>query len=337
MLYGAWEWKIKKEKELASSLLSNATTNFDKIESGHFRSDLDVVTEELRELLDLAARVKKSPQDFRTSLSDCYLAWLTEKDSLRTTCTFQLAIKQLGGDCVLPPTGLLGEREAIKDVASNLGQWVQVIAARTYKQSTVEDLATHAGVPVINALSGMYHPCQALGDMQSLQEVFGNKLNGLVLTFVGDGNNVCNSLMLNAVRLGMEFRWTGPDKYRPSQDLVENALDLAAVNGGDVVLMDDPVRAVTGAQVVYTDTWVSMGNESETEQRNSDFFPYQVNDALFAHAAPDAVFGHCLPAHRGKEVVNSVIDSKRSIVKLQACNRLHAQKALLLMLVDRPH
>jgi ornithine carbamoyltransferase len=291
-----------------------------------FTRDLDATTEELRQLLDLAADVKRSPGEYRSALSGQSLALLFEKPSLRTRVTFELAIQQLGGFSVLNE-GPIGAREPLKDIARNLDRWVSGIAARTYHQQTVDELALWSSVPVINALSDQWHPCQALADMQTIREHFG-ETRGLKLAFVGDGNNVAASLLVNATRLGMEFSIATPAGYALPQDAV-------ALAQGNIEITNDPVDAVRGAQIIYTDVWTSMGDEHEAAARLAAFAGFQVNGALFAHAAPEAIFMHCLPAHRGEEVTDSVMESSRSVVFDEAENRLHAQKALLLMLLSR--
>jgi len=302
-----------------------------KIASGDFSRDLDISQDELLALLDLTQQLKSEPSRFSQSLAGRYLTLLFEKPSLRTRITFELAIKQLGGDAVLC-VGPIGDREPLKDVARNLDRWTNAIVARTFSQNTIDDLAHWSSVPVINALSDRFHPCQALGDVFTLQERFGD-VRGLKLAFVGDGNNVAHSLMLATLRLGMNFSLATPVGYEPHAEVVAQAEALAAVAGGQLVVTNDPVEAVDGAQAVYTDVWASMGWEHEKEKRLSDFAPYQVNAALFEQAAPEAIFLHCLPAKRGEEVDDEVIESPQSAVFDQAENRLHVQKALLLMLL----
>jgi ornithine carbamoyltransferase len=228
---------------------------------------------------------------------------------------------------------MVGEREPVKDVARNLDRWTQGIVARVFSQSTIEELARWSGVPVINALSDLYHPCQALADMMTLREHFGS-LEGLNLAFAGDGNNVAHSLMLSAARLGVNFAIATPPGYEPNENIMAEAEGLAAISGASLKITTDPEEAVAGANAVYTDVWASMGTEHEASQRRKAFRKYQVNESLFALAAPDAVFMHCLPAHRDEETTDAVIESPRSVVFDQAENRLHAQKALLLMLLD---
>jgi ornithine carbamoyltransferase len=303
-----------------------------KASAQNFACDLDLSHDETGYLLELAGQVKASPQRYATALSGRSLSLLFEKPSLRTRLTFELAIKQLGGDSIFT-TGLIGDREPIKDVARNLDRWTKAIVARVFSQSTIEELARWSNVPVINALSDMYHPCQALADLQTLRERYG-ALRGINLTFVGDGNNVAHSLMLSAIRLGMNFTLATPPGYLPNRDIVAQAEALAAVSGAALKVTTDPEEAVAGANAVYTDVWASMGAEDEAEKRRKAFHKYQVNEDLFSLAAPDAVFMHCLPAHRGEEVTDEVIESPQSVVFDQAENRLHTQKALLLMLVD---
>jgi ornithine carbamoyltransferase len=292
--------------------------------------DLDLNARELAYLLDLAARVKHDPAPFAAALAGQYLSLLFEKPSLRTRLTFELAIKQLGGDAVLT-TGPIGDREPLKDVARNLDRWTNAIVARTFSQTTIEELARWARVPVINALSDLYHPCQALADMLTLKEHFGG-LEGLRLAFVGDGNNVAHSLLLTGARLGVHVAVATPPGYEPSAQIVEQARRHAAP-GVRITITNDAVEAVREADAVYTDVWTSMGQEAQAEARRRHFHPYQVDEALFSRAKPSAVFMHCLPSKRGEEVTDAVIESERSVVFDQAENRLHAQKALLLMLL----
>ena len=260
------------------------------------------------------------------------IALLFEKPSLRTRFTFELAIQQLGGFSILNE-GPVGAREPLKDMARNLDRWVSAIVARTFLQKTVDGLAHWSRVPVINALSDMYHPCQALADMQTLYEHFGI-VRGLRLAFVGDGNNVAHSLMLNAARLGMDFALATPARYEANPAIVAQARQFALDSGSSIEITNDPAEAVHGAHAIYTDVWASMGAENEAAERRTAFSAYRVDEALFTHADADAVFMHCLPAKRGEEVTNDVIESSRSVVFDQAENRLHAQKALLLMLLS---
>jgi ornithine carbamoyltransferase len=293
----------------------------------HLTTDLDLEPQFLLRVLDLAAQMKRTPLRFSQALAGRYLSLLFEKPSLRTRLTFELAIKQLGGDAV-NYDGRIGQREPIKDVVRNLDRWTNAIVARVYSHSTIEELAEWSSVPVINALSDLYHPCQALADVQTLQERFG-KLEGLKLAFIGDGNNVAHSLMLTAGRLGVHVAVATPEDYRPNPSIAAEA-----ARHGRITLTYDPAEALAGAHAVYTDVWTSMGQESEAETRAAAFGPYQVNEAMFAKARPDAIFMHCLPARRGEEVTGAVIESKRSVVFDQAENRLHVQKALLVALLQ---
>jgi ornithine carbamoyltransferase len=287
---------------------------------------MDLSIEALRHLLDLAGEIKRAPARFSKTLAGRYLSLLFEKPSLRTRLTFELAIKQLGGDAV-NYAGPIGEREPIKDVTRNLERWTQCIVARVFEQSTIEELAKWSQVPVINALSDRYHPCQILADMLTLQERFG-RLDGIKLAFVGDGNNVANSLMLTAGRLGVQVEIATPAGYQPDAGIVAQAAAM-----GSITVTNNPAEALAGADAVYTDVWTSMGQEAESAERQRAFAPYQVNPQLFAMAKPNAIFLHCLPAKRGEEVTDEVMESPRSAVFDQAENRLHAQKALLVMLL----
>ena len=293
--------------------------------------DLDLTGEELLYLLDLAAEVKREPADFAGAMTGKSIALLFEKPSLRTRLTFELAIRQLGGSSVFVD-GPIGVREPLKDVARNLDRWVNAIVARVFAQQTVEDLALWSSVPVINALSDAYHPCQALADMQTVRERLGS-FEGLKMAFVGDGNNVAQSLMLTSLRLGMDFALACPPGYLPNPDIVAQAEGMAAVSGASLNITHDLAAAVHGAHAIYTDVWASMGQEQEAIERRRAFRDYQVNDATMGMACPDAIFLHCLPAKRGEEVTDSVMESPQSAVFDQAENRLHAQKALLLMML----
>ncbi|HEY6346917.1 MAG TPA: ornithine carbamoyltransferase [Bryobacteraceae bacterium] len=293
----------------------------------HVTTDLDLEPAALSSVLHLAAQTKRTPLRFSQVLAGRYLSLLFEKPSLRTRLTFELAMKQLGGDAV-HCDGRIGERDPVKDMARNLDRWTHCIAARVYSHSTIEELTRWSSVPVINALSDLYHPCQILADMQTIHERFG-RFEKLKLAFIGDGNNVAHSLMLTGGRLGIEIAVATPKGYGPNRSIVAEA-----ARHGSIALTCDPVEAVEGAHVVYTDVWVSMGQEAQAEDRARAFAPYQVDETLFARARPEAVFMHCLPARRGQEVTDGVIEGPRSVVFDQAENRLHAQKALLLTLLQ---
>ena len=308
-----------------------AAATIRKAQAEDFTRDLDLTRDELLYLLELTAQVKKTPGRFARELAGRYLSLLFEKPSLRTRLTFELAIKQLGGDSILN-VGPIGEREPLKDVARNLDRWTNAIVARTFLQKTVDELARWSKVPVINALTDMFHPCQALADVFTLKEHFG-KLRGLRLAYVGDGNNVAHSLMICSARLGMHFAIASPEGYDPNPDVVGEARQLAAESEAKLTVTRDPDLAVAGAHAVYTDVWASMGQEAEAETRKRVFRRYQVNEELFSKARPEAVFMHCLPAKRDQETTDSMIETPQSVVFDQAENRLHTQKALLLMLL----
>ena len=294
----------------------------------------DFTSGEVEGVLRLAALMKARPSDFRGTLSGRQMVMLFEKPSLRTRLTFESGMASMGGTSffVDQTHSQLGVRETLSDVARNIERWCDVIVLRTFAHSTVEDIAEYAEIPVINALSELEHPCQALADYFTLQEKFGD-LGNVRLAYIGDGNNVANSLLLACAALGSTIHLATPEGYRPDDRILADAQEIAAGTGGTIRLFEDPAEAVRGADAVYTDTWVSMGQESESEQRLEIFSSYQVNDQLMSQAAPHAVFMHCLPAYRGKEVSNDVIDSPRSVVFDQAENRLHVQKAVLSLLL----
>jgi len=296
------------------------------------RHDLDLSTEQLNGVLDLAQQVKQARARYASALKGRYVSLLFEKPSLRTRMTFELAVKQLGADCVTQ-AGMIAEREPLKDVARNLARWTDAIVARTFTQETIEELSRWSGIPVINALSDLYHPCQALADMLTLKEHFG-RLRGLKLAYVGDGNNVAHSLLLCCARLGIHCSVATPRGYEPKAAVVSLAKQLAAVSGSAVEIVNDPTVALKSAHAVYTDVWASMGQESEAQERRKLFAQYQVNETLLAHARQDALFMHCLPAKRGMEVTDEVMESPQCVAFDQAENRLHAQKALLLTLLQ---
>lgn len=296
------------------------------------RHDLDLTAEQLEHLLELTQQVKQSRQRYASALKGRSIALLFEKPSLRTKMTFELAIQQLGGAAV-SQTGMIGDREPLKDIARNVDRWTDAIVARTFSQQTVDDLAHWSRVPVINALSDIYHPCQALADLFTLKEHFG-RLKGLKVAYLGDGNNVAHSLMLGCARLGINVSVGTPEGYEPKPEVVAQAQEFATRSGAQIELTANPLEAVIAANAVYTDVWASMGQESEAAQRRSIFAEYQVNEALMKEARRDAIFMHCLPAKRGQEVTDAVIESEQSAVFDQAENRLHTQKALLLMLLQ---
>ncbi len=269
-----------------------------------------------------------------SALSGKVLALLFEKPSLRTRVSFEVAMYRLGGKALyLSPAEVgLGKRESVKDVACVLSRFVDIIAARTFSHNTVEELAKYAAVPVINALSDFEHPCQALADVLTIDEKKG-ALEGLTIAYIGDPNNVSNSLMLVAAMCGMNFRVASPRGYKIDEGVLHLARRYAAESNAGIVCTEDPRIAASGADVVYTDTWVSMGQEEEAEKRRKAFEGYQVNSKLMSLAKKEAIFMHCLPAHRGEEVSDEVIDSAASVVYDQAENRMHIAGAILLYLL----
>ena len=301
-------------------------------------ADADLSRGDLRLLFDLSERVKAAPGEYAHALRGKQLAMIFEKPSLRTRTTFEVGITSMGGFAVyLEHTKpRLGEREAIKDIARNLERWVHGIVARTFSHDSVLELAANASIPVINALTDLFHPCQALADFFTLHEKFSD-LKGLKLAFVGDGNNVCHSLMILGAKLGTSVRVATPPGYEPKPEVVETARGFAAETGATVEVFHDPIQALAGANAVYTDVWTSMGQEYAAHLRNQVFAPYRVTKDLMAAADSGAVFMHCLPAHRGQEVTDEVIDSPQSVVYDQAENRMHAQKALMLLLMQDAH
>jgi len=291
---------------------------------------------EIRKLIDDAVEIKANPGKYADSLKGKALAMIFEKPSLRTRVSFDVGIHQLGGFSIyLSPAEInLGKRESVADVARNLERMVQGVMARTFSHQVVEELASHAHIPVINGLTDFNHPCQAMADYMTILEVK-KGLAGKKLAYVGDGNNVAVSLIKGAAQLGVHLSLATPPGYEPNAEVVQWARTRGAETGCTIVLTHDPVEAVKNADAIYTDVWTSMGQEAEKDLRLKLFRPFQVNDELFSHARPDAIFLHCLPAHRGEEVTDAVIESPRSVVFQQAENRLHAQKAIMLSLMGK--
>jgi ornithine carbamoyltransferase len=291
---------------------------------------------EIRWLLELATELKDEWKGGgnKPLLAGKTLGMVFQKPSLRTRVSFEMGMAHLGGRAMyLSPQEIqLGQRESIADVARVLSRYVQGIMARVFAQADVEALAAHATVPVINGLSDFVHPCQALSDLFTIYERKGT-FEGVTLAYVGDGNNVANSLLLAGSRVGMKIRVATPSGHEPDGQVVSDAKKWAREAGGEVALNVDPKSAVRGADVIYTDVWTSMGQEAEREARLPLFRPYQVNQELLAMARPDAVVMHCLPAHRGEEIADEVIDGPQSIVLDQAENRMHLQKAILVSLM----
>jgi len=299
-----------------------------------FISIRDFSPSDIQYLLILGRQVKVHPTTYSDALRRKTLAMIFEKPSLRTRVSFDVGIQQLGGFSIhLSPAEInLGKRESVYDVAKNLERMVQAIMIRTFAHEIVEQMAEYANIPVINGLTDYSHPCQALADYMTMWEAKGH-LEGLKVAFVGDGNNVAHSLMFAGAQLGAHVWVATPPGYEPTGNAVHWATERSLETGGSITITDDPREAVRAADVVYTDVWAIMGQESEKEKRLSVFQPYQVNHDLFRRAKRDAIFLHCLPAHRGEEVTTEVIDSKQSLVFEQAENRLHAQKAIMLELM----
>jgi len=296
----------------------------------------DLTVKEVRHIFKTAAAIKARPLDYRAALAGKSVALIFEKPSLRTRVTFDLGATQMGASCVyLDHQGVrIGERESVKDMALNLERWVDVIVARTYSHETVIEFASHASVPVINGLSEFSHPCQGLTDYFTLTEKVGDDLSGFRISYVGDGNNTCHSLIFGAVKTGAHITVGMPKGYEPSAEVLKLARQTARATGAKINVVNDPYAAVKDADAVYTDVWASMGFEAETEQRREIFAPFRVTRKLMSQAKRGALFMHCLPAHRGDEVDAAVIDRSGSIVYDQAENRLHTQKAIMLLLAE---
>ncbi|MGZ7066567.1 MAG: ornithine carbamoyltransferase [Candidatus Aminicenantales bacterium] len=301
-----------------------------------FLSIHDLSLYEFSQMLDLAAEMKKRPERHHKDLEHKILAMIFQKPSLRTRITFEAGMLQLGGEAIyLAPSDIqMGSREGAYDIGKNLERWVDGIMIRTFGHQIAVDLAQSTRIPVINALTDLSHPCQGMADVFTLREHKGG-LAGLKLTYLGDGNNVCHSLLLAAARAGTKMAVGTPAGYEPNAKIVQMAREDGKETGFEVKLTNDPAEAASGADAVYTDVWASMGQESEKEKRAAIFAPYQVNARLMSHAKRDAVFMHCLPAHRGDEVTDEVIDSPNSIVYDQAENRLHIQKVILTLLMGK--
>jgi len=297
----------------------------------HFLSIKELTQQQLLDLITLAKTIKANPAEYRHVLDGKSVVMLFEKPSLRTRVSFDIGINKLGGHCLYldQQNGALGKRESVADFASNLSCWADAIVARTYSHTTIEQLAEFGTVPVINALSDLYHPCQALADFLTLAEHFEN-ISDVKLAYVGDGNNVTNSLMYCAAILGATMTVICPAGHFPDGYVVAEVQELASRYGGKIVLTSD-IDAIEGHDAIYTDTWISMGDPTPLAEIKDKFAPYQVNNALMAKAGAD-FFMHCLPAHRGVEVTDEVMDGECSLILQQAENRMHAQNAVLVTL-----
>src|SRR5579862_2667492 len=326
-----------EEQKLASkayAVLEHEAGLSDALAGRDLCSIADLTPAEVATILELAHDVKANPENYRHALDAKQMVMFFEKSSLRTRLTFETAINTTGGNAIFvdQTQSPLGERESLADMSRNLERWVSVIVLRTYAHETITEMAEYAHCPVINALSDLEHPCQALADFMTIEERFGTA-RGLKFTYVGDGNNVCHSLMLTAALLGAHCTVASPKGYYPKQEMVAKAQEIGAGTGFTLTLTHDAVGAVKGADAVYTDVCTSMGFEHEVTKRAPIFKPYQVNEQLMGQAASHAVFMHCLPAHRNAEVTDAVMDGPQSAIFDQAENRMHAQKALLLMLL----
>ena len=299
-----------------------------------FLTIADWTGKELLQILDLSKKMKANPKKFSKSLEGKSVALIFEKQSLRTHVTFEIGIKQLGAHTVYLTNEdiSLGKRESIYDTSKNLERWVDAVVIRTFAHKNVIDLARHARSCIVNALTDFEHPCQAVGDFLTIQEHLGS-FKGLKLVWIGDGNNVCHSLMLLAAKVGMDFTAVTPAALLPDTNVVRCSKEIAASTGASIELTCNPAEGVRGADVIYTDVWVSMGQEAERDVKMRAFSGFQINAELMKKAKPTAVVMHCLPAHRGEEVTDEVMDSPQSIVFDEAENRLHTQKAILYTLL----
>jgi ornithine carbamoyltransferase len=302
----------------------------------HLLSIADLSADEVWQVLNLAKELKEEWQKGgnKPILKGKTLGMIFQKPSLRTRVSFEMGMIHLGGQALyLSPDEIkLGVRESVPDVARVLSRYVDGIMARVFAHSDIQELAAYSRVPVINGLSDYSHPCQALADLLTIWEKRG-KLKGLKLAYVGDGNNVATSLLFAATKVGMDIALASPEGYELGDDIVKLGQEFAAQSGSKVELVRDPAAAVRGADVIYTDVWVSMGQEEETKRRLKDLRPYQVNAALVGQARPDVMVMHCLPAHRGQEITDDVADGPNSVLFDQAENRMHAQKAILALLM----
>ena len=297
-------------------------------------STRDLGPDGVQAVLHLTELMKSRPSVFSRALAGKQMVMFFEKPSLRTRLTFESGMVSLGGTAMFvdQSKNRLDAREKLSDIAHNLERWVDVIVLRTFSHETIAGMAKYASIPVINALSDLEHPCQALADYFTLQEHFGG-VKDITLAYVGDGNNVANSLMLTCACLGSSIRIATPKGYSCNPEIIAEAKKIAKQTGAKLEFLTDPHAAVAGVDAVYTDAWASMGQEQESQKRAEIFPPYQVNKKLMAEAAPHAVFMHCLPAHRGEEATDEVMDSEQSAIFDQAENRLHVQKAILYILL----
>ena len=327
--------RIKRAKRRYAAP-KKAKVSLKPFEAKDFLSLKEVHAGDLSMIFKLADKMKKNPQSFYGKLKGKSLALLFQKPSIRTRVSFQVGMSQLGAAAVYmdPQEMPLGERESIKDVARVLSRYCDAIVTRTYLHSDVEELAKYASVPVINGLSDMYHPCQTLADLFTIREKF-KKLEKMNVAYIGDGNNVLNSLLYGVSKVGANLAIATPRGYEPSEEILRDIKLIAKDSGSKITLSNNPFTAIKNAHAIYTDVWVSMGQEKQRDQRVRDFQPFQVNSAIVSKAPKDSVIMHCLPAHRGEEITEEVIEHPRSAIFDQAENRLHTQKALLYILLTR--
>ena len=328
--------KSKKSQSRKSAPSKKSKPSGVPFEAKDFLSLREVGAHDLEMLFKLAEKMKKRPEAFLGKLKGKSLALLFQKPSIRTRVSFQVGISELGGSSVyMDPQELpLGEKESIKDVARVLSRYCDLVVARTYHHSDVEEFARHASVPVINGLSDLYHPCQTLADLFTIREKF-KTLEKMNIAYIGDGNNVLNSLLYGASKVGANLAIATPRGYEPSEEILKDIKLISKESGSKVTLSNNPFTAIKNAHAIYTDVWVSMGQEKQRDQRLRDFQPFQVNAAIMGKAPKDAVVMHCLPAHRGEEITDEVIENPRSAIFDQAENRLHTQKALMYILLTR--
>ena len=315
-------------------MTSDATLPLPELSVDNLLCTSALSTEDIHNVFQTANALKVDRDQHTEVLRNKRLAMIFEKDSLRTRFTFDIGMQDLGGSVVFMDhrDARLGSRESVKDMARNLERWLDCIVARTFKHKVLNELAANADIPIINGLSDFVHPCQALADFMTLGEKWGD-LRGRTITYVGDGNNTCHSLIYTAAKLGTHIRACSPEGYEPNARVVNEAMRVAQQTGAEISILNDPAAAADGTDAIYTDVWASMGQEDEIEERNGVFAPYQVDSTMMARAKPDALFMHCLPAHRGWEVTQDVMDGPQSIVYDIAENRLHVQKALLALLI----
>jgi ornithine carbamoyltransferase len=306
---------------------------FPKLSHKDMISVATFASDEIRSIFETTAALKAGRDVHTSVMRNKRVAMIFEKDSLRTRFTFDIGIQDMGGSAVFLDhrDARIGSRENVADVARNLERWADIIVLRTFKHRVITEMAQNCSIPVINGLSELLHPCQALSDFFTLTEKWGDA-RGKRLCFVGDGNNTCHSLINVAAKLGAHITVCSPEGYEPNSRVVNEAMKAAQNTGSEITILNDPIEATTGADAIYTDVWASMGQEDEIEERAAVFGKYQVNEAMMARAAEGALFMHCLPAHRGVEVTTAVMDSEDSVVYDIAENRLHVQKAIMAML-----